>query len=216
MIPVPPEPLPLKPARRRALDVSALPTVAFGPRDPLWWSVALLIAIEGTMLALLAISYFYVRDRTDPFPPSPIGRDVAWIAALDVALWIASAWPQRRATKAAVRGELGGMRRNLLAATALALAAVCVRVWLFHRLPFAWDDHAYGSVVWGLLGVQWVHGVSAVLEDLTFVVLLFVGPVEDKHRVDIEVSSLLVYFVVAGAILMWLVVFLEVMIGGAR
>jgi cytochrome c oxidase subunit I+III len=166
------------------------------------------------MLALLAISYFYVRDRTDPFPPARIGRDVAWIAALEVALWIASAWPQRRATKAALRGDVPGMRRNLIAATALAAAAVAVRVWLFRRLPFAWDSHAYGSVVWGLLGVHWVHGLTAVGEDLTFIVILFVGPVEQKHRVDIEVSSLLVYFVVAGALLVWAVVFLEVMLGG--
>lgn len=201
---------------KRDLDVSELPTTAFGPRAPLWWGAALLIAIEGTMLVLLAISCFYVRDRTDPFPPARVGRDVAWIAALDVGLWIASAWPQHRATRAALAADVRGMRRNLIAATALALAACAVRVWLFHRLPFAWDDHAYGSVVWGLLGVQWLHGLTAVGEDLTFVVLLFLGPVEDKHRVDVEVSSLLVYFVIAGAILMWLVVFLEIAMRGAR
>jgi cytochrome c oxidase subunit III len=201
---------------RPALDVSKLPAMAFGSRDPLWWAVVLLIAIEGTMLALLAIAYFYVRDRTDPFPPARIGRDVAWIAALEVLLWIASAWPQRRATKAAWHADVGGMRRNLIAATVLAAGAAAVKVWLFRRLPFAWDSHAYGSVVWGLLGVHWVHGLTAVGEDLTFIAILFVGPVEQKHRVDIEVSSLLVYFVVAGALASWAVVFLEVMLGGPR
>jgi cytochrome c oxidase subunit 3 len=201
---------------RPALDVSELPTTAFGPRDPLWWAVVMLIAIESTMLVLLAIAYFYVRDRTAPFPPARLGRDVAWIAALDVALWIASAWPQRRATKAALRADVRGMRRNLIAACALAACALAVRIWVFHRLPFAWDDHAYGSVVWGLLGLQWVHGLTGLGEDLVFVVLLFVGPVEHKHRVDVEVSSLLVYFVVAGALLVWAVVFLEIAIGGGR
>ena len=201
---------------RPVIDVSELPATAFGPRDPLWWGAMLLIAIEGTMLVLLAIAYFYVRDRTDPFPPARIGRDVAWIATLEVALWIASLAPQHRATVAARRGDLRGMRRGLIAAVVLAAAACAVRLWLFDRLPFAWDAHAYGSVVWGLLGVQWVHGLTALGEDLTFVVLLFVGPVEDKHRVDVEVSSLLVYFVVAGAVLIWAVVFLEIALGGSR
>ncbi len=201
---------------RRTLDVSGLPSFAFGPRDPLWWGVMLLIAIEGTMLALLAIAYFYVADRTDPFPPSPVGRDVAWIATLEVALWIASAWPQRRATKAAYRADVRGMRRNLIAATLLAAAAAAVRLWLFDRLPFAWDSHAYGSVVWGLLGVQWIHGLTAIAEDATFIAILTRGPVEHKHRVDVEVSSLLVYFVIAGGLLVWAVVFLDVLIGGPR
>jgi hypothetical protein len=47
-------------------------------------------------------------------------------------------------------------------------------------------------------------------------VLLFVGPVEDKHRVDIEVSSPLAYLTAAGAVLVWFVVFGEILIGGGR
>jgi hypothetical protein len=47
---------------------------------------------------------------------------------------------------------------------------------------------------------------------MVYIVLLFVGPVEDKHRVDIEVSTPLWYFVVAGAALAWAVVFLEVLV----
>ena len=62
--------------------------------------------------------------------------------------------------------------------------------------------------------MHWLHRLTAVGEDLTFVALLFLGPLEQKHRVDLEVSSLLVYFVVAGALLIRAVVFLEVLIGG--
>lgn len=202
--------------KRRVLDVSGLPHIGFGPRDPLWWSIMLLIAIEGTMLVLLSIAYFYIRERTTPFPPAHVARDVAWIMTLEVVLWCFSAWPQRRASKAAVRADVGAMRRNLIVATLIAAVACVVRLWVFDRLPFRWDEHAYGSVVWGLLGVQWLHGLTAVLEDGLYIILLFKGPVEDKHRVDVEVSAPLVYFVVAGAILVWAVIFLEVLLGGGR
>ena len=77
--------------RRRVIDVSELPKVAYGARDPLWWAVMLLVAIEGSMLVLLAVSYFYVRSRTEPFPPVMVPRAIATIALLEVALWIASA-----------------------------------------------------------------------------------------------------------------------------
>jgi cytochrome c oxidase subunit 3 len=198
--------------KRRVIDVAGLPAHAFGPRDPLWWGVVLLVAIEGTMLALLAVSYFYVRGRTAPFPPVVLGRGVAWIATLELAVWVASAIPTYRSGRAAIAGDVRGMRRELILATALGVIAATLRWYEIHLLPFRWDSHAYGSVVWTLLGLQWVHGLTGIGENAVYIVLLFVGPIEDKHRVDIEVSTPLWYFVIAGAALAWAVVFLEVLL----
>jgi cytochrome c oxidase subunit III len=197
--------------KRRVIDVSRLPVIAFGPRDPLWWAVMLLVAIEGTMLVLLAVSYFYVRDRTSPFPPVPVPKAIAWIATLEVAIWLASVVPAYRSGRAAIAGSLGGMRRALIVATVLGAIAAALRWYEVHLLPFRWDSHAYGSVVWALLGLQWVHALTGIGENLVYIVLLYTGPVEDKHRVDVEVSTVLWYFVVAGAVLAWAVVFLEVL-----
>jgi cytochrome c oxidase subunit 3 len=198
--------------KRRVIDVSRLPVIAFGPRDPLWWGVMLLVAIEGTMLALLAVSYFYVRSRTAPFPPVIVPRWIAVVALVEVALWIASALPTHRSGRAAIAGDLGAMRRQLIAATVLGAVAAALRWYEVHALPFRWDSHAYGSVVWGLLGLQWIHGLTGIGENLVYIVLLFTGPVEAKHRADVEVSTPLWYFVVAGAVVAWLVVFLEVLV----
>jgi heme/copper-type cytochrome/quinol oxidase subunit 3 len=198
--------------KRRVIDVSGLPTHAFGPRDPLWWAVALLVAIEGTMLALLAVSYFYIRSRTSPFPPVTIPRTIAWLSTIELAVWLVSALPTYAAGRAAIAGDLPRMRRQLILATALGVVAAVLRWYQFHLLPMRWDSHAYGSVVWSLLGLQWVHGLTGIGENVLYIVLLFVGPVEDKHRVDVEVSTPLWYFVIAGAALAWAVVFLEVLV----
>jgi cytochrome c oxidase subunit III len=199
---------------RRTVDVSKLPTYAFGSREPMWWAVMLLVAIEGTMLVLLAISYFYVRARTTPFPPTHVGRTAAWIGTAELAVWVASIAPMALTARAARAADLQRMRRWIIITTLFGIVAVTLRILEYHWLPFRWDDHAYGSVVWSLLGVQWLHGVTGVLEDLLFVVLLFVGPVEQKHRVDIEITAPLWYFVVAGAALVWAVVFADVFLGG--
>jgi cytochrome c oxidase subunit 3 len=197
---------------RRVIDVSRLPAHAFGPRDPLWWAVGLLVAIEGTMLVLLAVSYFYIRSRTAPFPPVAVPRQVAVIGLVEVALWLASIVPTWRSGRAAIAGDLRRTRRLLIAATALAVVAAGLRWYEVHLLPFRWDSHAYGSVVWALLGLQWIHGLTGIGENLLYIVVFSVGPVEDKHRVDVEVSTPLWYFVVAGAVLAWAVVFLEVLV----
>jgi hypothetical protein len=41
---------------RRALDVSALPTIVYGPRATIWWGVLGLIAIEGAALAIVGVA----------------------------------------------------------------------------------------------------------------------------------------------------------------
>ena len=44
-----------------AIDVSALPTHAFGPRSLMWWATMCMIAIEGMAFALAISSYLYLK-----------------------------------------------------------------------------------------------------------------------------------------------------------
>jgi cytochrome c oxidase subunit 3 len=193
--------------RRRVLEVGGLPAHAFGHRDPLWWAVILLICIEGTMLVLLTLSYFYLGERMSPWPVEPIPRSLAALATAELALWIVSAAPMWWASRAAVRGSLAGMRTGLILATLPALVGLALRFAIMRALPFRWDANAYASVVWTLLGAQWLHGLTGAGENLLYIALLWRGPVEDKHRVDIEVTTPLWYFVIAGGLLLWAVLF---------
>lgn len=203
--------------KRRAIDVSRLPPIAFAHRDPMWWAVMCVVAIEATMIALLLVSYVYVSDRTSPFPPAHLPNAVAYLAGADALLWAASVIPQHLASRAAIRGDLGGMRRNLVIATILVVWACVFQAWVFFELPFAWDAHAYGSVVWGIYGLNFVHGLTAILEDSLSLAVLFKAPVvEHKHRTDIELSSPLVYFVVISNFVIFAIVFAPILFGGGR
>jgi heme/copper-type cytochrome/quinol oxidase subunit 3 len=197
------------------LEVGELPTHAFGHRDPLWWGVILLVCIEGTMLVLLTLSYFYLRDRMTPWPVEPVPARLAWIGTAELALWLASIAPMHRAARAAVQGSVRGMRVGLIVSTLPAIGALVCRYLILDGLPFRWDANAYASVVWTLLGLQWLHGLTGAGENLLYIVLLFRGPVEQKHRVDIQVSTPLWYFVIAGALLVWAVVFIDPLLRGA-
>jgi cytochrome c oxidase subunit I+III len=198
--------------KRRVIDVGDLPAHAFGHRDPLWWAVVLLVAIEGTMLVLLAVSYFYVRDRTAPFPPVGVPREIAWLATAELAVWLVSAVPTYLSGRAAIAGDVRRVRWQLVLAAVLGGIAVTLRWYEIHRLPLRWDSHAYGSVVWAMLGLSWVHGLTGIGENLLYIAVLWIGPVEDKHLVDVEVSTPLWYFVIAGAALTWATIFLEVLV----
>ena len=54
---------------RPVLDVSGLPSVAFGKSNTTWLANVMYMMIEGTMFALLFASYFCLRTRTDSWPP---------------------------------------------------------------------------------------------------------------------------------------------------
>ena len=196
------------------IDVSGLPTIGFRHRDPLWWAVMLLIAIEGTMLVLLSISYLYVRERVSPWPPTLSPRAIAWMGAGELALLLASIAPMLVANRGALDGSVPKMRWGLVGTLVFAAGWAVLRVLVFDALPFRWDDGAYGSVVWAMLVIHTLHMISGVGENATFAVLMFVGPVEEKHRVDVNVTTPLWFFVVAGEALLFVVVYLEMFLTG--
>jgi cytochrome c oxidase subunit III len=182
--------------KRRVIDVSELPTYAFGARDPLWWGVGLLIAIEGTMLVLLAVSYFYVRARTTPFPPVGVPRGIAVIALVEVALWLVSIVPTWREGRAAIAKDLGRTRRQLIIATVLGIVAVVLRWYEVHLLPFRWDSHAYGSVVWAILALHLSYLILATAEVGIVVLWLVLYGFDQTNAVDVTLTAAYWYWVV--------------------
>jgi cytochrome c oxidase subunit 1/cytochrome c oxidase subunit I+III len=188
------EPAPISDAP--LLNAGSLPIAAFGSRDPLWWGVCCLMAIEGTVFALLFVAYFYLRDRATPWPPTPLARSSLQLAAAGLGVLLLSCWPMRHAAVAAERGQLRGMRRGLLLASVLGLAFLVLRFYEFGSLPFRWDSHAHGSVFWLLLCSHTLHGVFGCGENLMFLALLWRGPVEEKHLVDVSVNGMYWYFIV--------------------
>jgi cytochrome c oxidase subunit 3 len=194
---------------RRTVDVSHLPTYAFGPRDTHWWATVLTMAIEGTMMVLLSVSYFYVRKNYTVWPPQRLGDDARIAAAIGAALVVASVIPAVSAARAAKRGSLAGMQRGVSVAAFLGAGALLARVVELERISVRWDSQAYGSVVWMLLGMHTLHAVTGVLENLVLVALLFTGPVEKKHLCDVDVTMLFWLFIVAEQIPIFLVLYFD-------
>jgi heme/copper-type cytochrome/quinol oxidase subunit 3 len=80
---------------------------------------------------------------------------------------------------------------------AIALVVCAIRVWEFVALQVKWDSNAYGSIVWALLTLHTVHVVTSMAEGLTLTVYVFLRPLDDRHALDLEVTAVYWYFVVA-------------------
>jgi cytochrome c oxidase subunit 3 len=195
---------------RPAIDVSALPSIAFGTRAPLFWGVLGVVAIESTMYGLLIAAYFYVREQLFVHPDTPIQRSLLALASVNFAILLASAWPMHRCAAAALRADVPAMRKWLIASTALAAANVALKVVEFKKLPFRWDSHAQGSLDWMFLGLHFFHSASGVIENVVLIALLVHRKrVEKKHLTDIRVNALYWYFVVVAYVFIFAVVFVD-------
>jgi heme/copper-type cytochrome/quinol oxidase subunit 3 len=183
--------------------------LSWGSREPLFWGVMLLIAIEATGLALLLGSYFYLSGNEPSWPPPGVPRAQLWPGAAATAVLLATLPAQLAVNRAASQGNARQMRRWLLLSTLIAMAFMALRFIELRRLPFYWDSHAYGSSVWVIIGYHSLHALTGVAENVVLIALLFKGPVERKHALDIQLSGFYWYFVVAAGLLCFAALYLE-------
>ncbi|MGN6184443.1 MAG: cytochrome c oxidase subunit 3 [Thermoanaerobaculia bacterium] len=194
---------------RRMLDVSRLPTIAFGHRDPLWWAVWLLISIESTMFAMLATSYFYLRGNFSEWPPAGSANAPLPVSLTTIALLVISGVPAYFAFRAALDGTLRVVQLGMSGATIVSALAAVARWFELEGINYKWNTHAYGSIVWAIYFMHSFHLLSGVIENAVMTVLLYKGPVEKKHILDVSLGTIYWWFVIVAWIPFWLLITLD-------
>jgi cytochrome c oxidase subunit 3 len=192
--------------RGAALDVSGLPTFAFGHRSPMWWGTLGMVAIESTVFALTIMSYFYLRSHAASWPMGGVAPDLLW-GTVNTAVLVLSMVPNHFAKRAAERLDLPKVRLWMVVCMASSLAFLAVRALEFGTLNTQWDSDAYGSVVWMLLGLHTTHLITDAYDSLVLTVLMFTGPLEGKRFVDVSENAGYWYFVVLSWIPIYAVIY---------
>jgi heme/copper-type cytochrome/quinol oxidase subunit 3 len=177
------------------INVSKLPSYAFGHRSILWWATLGIVAIEGTMFALVMTSYLYIKGRNPHWAPGVFPPALRW-GTLNTVILLASLVPNQFAKKAAEKLDLRGSQLWLVVCVAFGVAFNIIRIFEFRSLNVWWDTNAYGSVVWTLLAFHTTHILTDLLDTMVLTVLMFTGPLEEKRFVDISENSFYWYFVV--------------------
>ncbi len=193
-----------------ALDVSALPSYGFSHRSVMWWGTAGMMAIEGTVFALAIATYFYLRSHSTTWPMSSLPPELRW-GTLNTLILLVSLLPNEWAKRAAEKENLGGVRVAMSICVLFALAFLVVRWLEFTGLNCRWDDNAYGSIVWTLLGLHTLHLATEFYDTTVLTVLTFVEKMDGRRYVDVSESAVYWYFVV----LTWLPLY-AVIYWGAR
>ncbi|HEX8141010.1 MAG TPA: hypothetical protein VF553_00320 [Pyrinomonadaceae bacterium] len=182
---------------REVIDVSRLPGFAFGSRAVTWWAVWGFLVIEGTMLALCFVTYFYLRDRVYDWPPPPTLLPDLLIPTINLFVILLSALPMYLLERAAKRLDARSVIRWHVVCDLIGMAFITLRFFEFKSLNVYWDSNAYGSILWTIIVIHTFHLVSEVVETIVVTVLLTTGHTEPRYMVDAADNALYWYFIVA-------------------
>jgi len=189
-----------------ALDVSGLPAHAFGPSSPMWWGTIGMIVVEGVLFALTIMSYFYLRSQSPEWPMRAPPPDLLW-GTLNAGLMLVSGVPNALTKRWAEHFDHRRVRLGLWLCTVFGLLLIAVRVGEFATLNVRWDDSAYGSVVWMLLGLHTSHLITDTYNTGVLAVLFSGAPLENKRYVDVSENAGYWYFVLVSWLAVYVVIF---------
>jgi cytochrome c oxidase subunit III len=188
------------------LDVSSLPSVAFGHRNTTWLANVFYMAIEGRMFALMFATYFYLRTRSTDWPPGHFPPDLKYGLA-NAVIFLVSIIPAWLVRKRAPEGDRRAVRNGLLVLALFALAATILRVLEFTTLNCRWTDDAYSSTVWVLIGIHTGHLLTELIETLVLLAISFTPKMEGTRLADAAINSDYWYFVVVTGLMVDLLIY---------
>ena len=188
--------------------VAHLPATQYGNRAPLWWGVILAVAIEGTLLVLLLVTCLYLRMQEAAWPPSGWSEPATPYGSIATILLLVSAYPIFRVDVEARQLNGAQVRRNLVVFFAFCAALLPVRVLEFYGLQVKWDSNAYGSITWAFLAFHTLHFVTSAVETGIIAAYVFLRGLDPKHALDLHVTAVYWYFVVASWIPLYLLLYL--------
>lgn len=193
---------------RPALDVSRLPPIAVDSRGTLWWGMVGLMAIEGTMVALLVATYFYLRLQAVQWPPPGALDGGLLLPTLALLVLLVSVVPMYLADHAVKERDRWGVVLYTTINVTMALVFMGMRAVEMRRLTFRWDSHAYGSIYWSILGLHTSHVIASTVESIVLVALIARGFFHDEQRLGLRTDGLYWYFVVGAWVPLYAILFL--------
>lgn len=191
-----------EPIRRPlTLDVSDLPSVAFGHRNTTWLANVFYMAIEGMMFALMFATYFYLRTRSTDWPPGHLPPALRYGMA-NAVIFLLSVIPAWMVRKKAPELDRRAVRNGLLVLTLFELVATILRAFEFSALNCRWTDDAYSSSVWVLIGMHSGHLLTELIETVVLLIISFTSRMEGTRLADAAINSDYWYFVVVTGLIM--------------
>ncbi len=133
-----------------------------------WWGMAMLVASESMLFAMMFGSYFYLRFKAVHWPPQGIPEPKVVVPLILLAVLVSTSVPMQLASLAARAGRLAGARLFLVAATVVQAGYLAYELYDYRDQlqDFGIGRNAYSSIYYTLLGADHAHVALGLLFNL--------------------------------------------------
>jgi heme/copper-type cytochrome/quinol oxidase subunit 3 len=105
--------------------------------------------------------------------------------------------------KSARREDLPAVRRDLVIMSLAGAVLLLMRFFEFRALNIGWDQNAYGSILWIMLGLHTVHLLTDFGDTVVLTVLMFTRHGRGRRFSDAEDNAVYWDFVIVS----WLLIY---------
>jgi cytochrome c oxidase subunit III len=189
------------------IDVGHLPNLVSGSRAPLWWAMVLLLVIESAVFGTLISTYYYLKLLAPSWPPAGVEPPALLLPTINTLVLLSSSIPIFIADRGITRGSRTRLLWGAGVAGAMAVTFLVLKVVEYAAVPYRWDDHAYGSIIWLIIGFHSAHVGSVVLKTLVVFTLGYRGFFNEKRHLGVQINGLYWHFVVAVWVPLYFVIY---------
>lgn len=192
------------------LDASDLKRGGDHDRHPLWWGIVGLLAIETTVFATLVASYFYLRMGADAWPPEPLLMPELLLPTVNTFILMVSSGVMVWGDQSSRKGNQRSLAIALTVSILLAIIFLALKAYEYlEEVGFTWEMHAYGSIVWTIVGFHSAHVTALVLKTIVMATLAWKAYFIPERRIAVTVNGLYWHFVVVIWIPLYVVLYLS-------
>jgi cytochrome c oxidase subunit 3 len=168
-----------------------------------WWGMVMLITTEAMIFLALLSSYFFIRAGSSHWPLGGIKVPELTRSSIFSVVLLGSSIPIFWAESAIRRGHMRAVKIALLVSFLMGSAFLAHSVWDFLDLDFKFNENAYASLFFVIVGLHATHVFVGLLMSMVVQLKTWLGKVTPERHVSVEVFSLYWHFVDA----VWIFVF---------
>lgn len=188
------------------LDLTQLTPYLNWTRATLFWGFLGLVAIETAVFASFIASYLFLMSGAPEWPPPPHSPPDLLLPTINTTILIASSFVVHWGDKGIRTGDERKLQIAMLAAVVMGVAFLVLKWVEYHDSSYWWDSHAYGSIIWAMIGFHSAHVAAVVLKAVIVDVLAFRGYFNKHRRLGAEVNGVYWHFVVV----IWIPLFITI------
>ncbi|MCL4766020.1 MAG: cytochrome c oxidase subunit I [Hyphomicrobiaceae bacterium] len=187
----------------------SVPVYVTGPASHVWWAMAVLMLVAGTLFTCVVFSYFFLWLVNPAWPPAgtelphlgwPIAAGIAYAASSLVIAW------SSRALTRAPRGSPWRMRLPLLLAMPLYAAGAAVQLMAQWQAGVGPQDSGYGAMVYLFASLQLLFGGVLIIMACYTLVRSALGMQDGIRRGTFDATMLFWHYSVGQGIVALVVV----------